>query len=477
MIYSISRKEYAVMTADRCRIGSEDRRHRRRTFLLFLSLAVLIPSLLSAFSTPARAETEAPPPDGEVGSVLLINLENDLTLFEKAADTAVYPSSSVKIMTGLLACRALADRLNEEVTVTAAMLSGVEGRRMNPPLADGEVLTVRDLLYAAVCGGYNDASLVVACLASGSVAAFVEDMNREAERLSTVHTRYTNPTGLHDPAMATSARDVSLIAREAYKNDLYMQISSSRTHTVPATNVADARSFTNRNFLISDSSQNYFNGYCRGMNAGMTDEGGWCVVTVCERGGAANLCIVMRGQDVATGELIPAYVYTNRLLSWANRAYSYRTVLTSDDVLDTLRVGMTGVSKSKADIVPVGDLKVYLPADADADTALTYTTNLTDGGLTAPLTAGQVVGTVTVTYEGRMVGKTDLTVTEDFARNGFLAGLMGFRGYLTSRPFLITVVLFLLMLLIYLRMTTGPGGRYGIRSARRRRVNYVKRRY
>ena len=465
------------MTVARYRVSSETRRHRRRAFLLFLTLAVLLPSLFLGFPLTAGAETEAPPPDSEVGSVLLINLENNLTLYEKSADTAIYPSSSVKIMAGLLACRSLASRLDEEVTISAAMLSGVEGRRMNPPLADGEILTVRDLLYAAVCGGYNDATMVVACLSAGSVAAFVEEMNREVQRIGTIHTRYTNPTGLHDPTMATSARDVSLIAREAYENKLYMQLSSTRTYTVPATNVADDRSFTNRNFLISDSSQNYYNGYCRGMNAGMTDEGGWCVVTVCERNGAANLCIVMRGQDVATGELIPAYVYTNRLLAWANRAHTYRTVLTPDDVLDTRRVSMTGVSKSKADIVPAEDLKVYLPADADPDKGLTYTVNLHNGGLTAPLTAGQVVGTVTVTYEGRVVGKADLTVTEDFAQNGFLSGLMGFRGYLTSRPFLITVILFVIMLLIYLRMTTGPGGRYGIRNVKRRRVNYVKRRY
>lgn len=461
------------MTKASIRAISGSRRHGRRAFLLFLTLALL----LSFLPLRTHGETEAPPPAGDVGSVLLINLENNLTLYEKSADTTIYPSSSVKIMAGLLACRALAERLDEEVTVTAAMLSGVEGRRMNPPLASGEILTVRDLLYAAVCGGYNDATLVVACLTSGSVAAFVEDMNREVQRLGTIHTRYTNPTGIHDPAMATSARDVSLIAREAYENPLFMQLSSTRTYTVAATNIADERTFTNRNALISDSSQNYYNGYCAGMNAGMTDEGGWCVVTVCERGGAANLCIVMRGMDVATGELIPAYVYTNRLLAWANRAYVYRTVLTTDDVLETRKVGMTGVSKSKADIVPVEDLKVYLPADADPAGGMTFHTTFTDGDLTAPLKAGQVIGFVTVSYEGRVVGKANLTVTEDFSQNGFLVGLMGFRHYLTSRPFLITLVLFVLMLLIYLRLTTGPGGRYRIRNVKRRRINYVKRKY
>ena len=448
---------------------------RLRRFLFFLlTLFLLMPCLLPAL--PARA-LEDPPPDGDVRHVLLINLENNLTLFEKSADTPIYPSSSVKIMTGLLVCRALADRLDETVTVTAAMLAGAEGRRMIPPLADGEVMTIRDLLYAAICGGYNDAAQVVACLSSGSVAAFVEDMNREAERLNATSTRYTNPTGLHDPAMATSVYDVALIAREAYKDPLFMEISSARTHSIPATNVADPRSFTNRNALISDSSLNYYNGYCRGMNAGMTDEGGWCVVTVCERGGAANLCVVMGGVDVASGELVPAYVYTNRLLAWAHRSYAYRTILTPHDILDTLPVAMTGVSKSKADIVPATELRVYLPADADVAAGLAYSTIIENGSLTAPLAVGDVVGTVSVTYEGRVVGKADLTVTEDFTENGFLVGLMGFRAYLTSRPCLITVVVFVLLLTVYLRFVTGPGGRYGIRNTRRRRVRYVKRKY
>ncbi len=456
------------------RLNPKNRRAARR-LLLFLVVAICLPPVL--FPALPTCALEAPPPDGEVGHVLLINLENNLTLFEKSADTPIYPSSSVKIMTGLLVCRALSDRLDESVTVTAAMLAGAEGRRMVPPLADGEVLTVRDLLYAAICGGYNDAAQAVACLSAGSVAAFVEDMNCEAARLDATSTRYTNVTGLHDPAMATSVRDVSLIAREAYRDALFMEISSARTYSIPATNVSDARSFTNRNALISDSSLNYYNGYCRGMNSGMTDEGGWCVVTVCERGGAANLCIVMGGQDVASGELIPAYVYTNRLLAWANRSFAYRTVLTPRDILDTLPVAMTGVSKSKADVSPATELKVYLPADADTETGLRYSTVIEDGGLSAPLSAGDVVGAVTVTYEGRVVGRADLTVTEDFAENGFLAGLMGFRAYLTSRPCLITVILFLILLAVYLHFVTGPGGRYGIRNTKRRRVRYVKRKY
>ena len=462
------------MTADTRPCHSGSRRHLRRTLLCFLCLTMTLSALLSVGSLPVAAEDA--PASTDVGVVLLLNLENNLTLYEKEADTTVYPSSSVKIMMGLLACRALYDRLSETVTVTAAMVAGVTGRSMH--LADGEKLTVRDLLYAAICGGYNDAAQVVACLSSGSVAAFVEDMNAEAQRLGTLHTRYTNPTGLHDPAMCTTARDVAIIAREAYGNDLYMLISSARTYTVPATNVSEERLFTNRHSLISDSSQNYYNGYCQGMNAGMTDEGGWCVVTVCERNGASNLCIILRGLDVASGELIPAYVQTNRLLSWANRSYGYRTVLTAGETLETMRVGMTGISKSKADLVPAEDLKIYLPTDLDVEGQLEYNVLLEGDELTAPLTAGDRVGTVTVSYRGQIVGKAPLTVTEDFKRSGFLEGLRLFRAYLTGRAFLLSLPILVILLLPYLYATGSSRGRYGLRTVRRRKkIRYINRHF
>ncbi len=446
-----------------------------RCLCCILVCLLTLTALVGGSILPAQALEEAPS-SPEVGAALLCNLENDLILYEREADTPLYPSSSVKIMTGLLACRALRDRLDETVTVSSAMLAGVSGRRLH--LADGEMLTVRDLLYAAICGSYNDAAAVLACLTSGSVSDFVVAMNREAERLGAVSTRYTNPTGLHDPAMSTSVRDIAAIAREAYADDLYMTVSSARTYTLPATNASDERIFSNRNALLSDTSRQYYNGYCRGLNAGMTDEGGWCVVTVCEQGGARNLCVVMQGADVPTGEVIPAYAETNRLLDWASRNYTYRTILDVGDVVETLPVGLTGISKSCADLVPTAPVAVYLPADADPATELTVTTELTDGELAAPLQAGEVIGTVTVRHGDRVVGRGELTVTEDFERNAFVGGMMAFRTYLCGRAFWIGVGIFVVLLLPFLHMTSPTHGRYGIRSAhRRRRVRYTKRRY
>lgn len=438
---------------------------QRRQVILPLCLFLMLTLILSVL--PADAVAEAAPESFTVGAAYLCCLDTNTVLYEKNAKTTLYPASTVKIMTGLLACRLLSDRMDQTVTLTSAMVDGVTGRNLH--LAVGEVLTIRDLLFAALCGCYNDAANALAVLASGSVSAFVEAMNRESQRLGCQTTVFTNPTGMHDDAMVTTAGDVALIAREAYGNELFMAATSTPSYTIPATNVSEERTVYNRNLLLSDTSQNYRNGYCRGMSAGMTDEGGWCVVTVYERGGVSLLSVVMGGADVATGEIIPAYSYTNSLLSWANRNFGYVEVLAPGALLDTLPVGMTGISSSKADLTVPEGLYAYLPSDADREKDLSVTYTLTDRKLTAPLQAGEKVGIVTVQYGGEVVGISSLTVEEDFSESGFLLAMVSFRNYLTSRPFFASVVFFLLLLFLYIRLWHQPKGRYGVRNMKNRR--------
>ncbi len=444
--------------------------------LLLLCACLCLPSMTLNVKAADGDWTpsETPPEESRVGSVYLLNVENNLVLYEKNADTTIYPTAAVKIMTGLIACRELASRTEETVEITAAMLAGASGRSMG--LVTGERMKLYDLLMAAVCGSYNDAACVVAALSAGSVDAFVELMNREAQRIGATKTVYKNPTGLHDPAMVTTAHDTALIAREALENELFMSMVSVHIHTIPATNAADARTITNRNALVSDTGGQYYNGWCRGMNAGMTDEGGWCVITLWEKNGASNLSVVMNAADVATGETIPAYSYTNRLLSWAGRCYAYRTVLTAATPLDTLPVAMTGISKSKTDLYIPTDLQAYLPTHISIDDMVSATCHINGGELTAPLAEGQTVGTVTVSFGGQVVGTAPLVVREAFERNGFLNGMLAFRSYLTGRAGILGVVIFAVLLVAYLKYTTGPGARYTTEDAYRptkgRRVRY-----
>ena len=428
--------------------------------LLILCLLGGLPMSVQGATTSTPA-----PEDSRIGAVYLCNIENNMVLYQKNQDAEIYPTSAAKIMTGLLACETLEARGDEMVTLTAAMLAGATGRNMG--LVTGEVISIKDLLSAAICGSYNDACCVVATLSAGSVTAFVEQMNARAQVIGATSTHYTNPTGLHDPSMVTTVSDTALVAKEALKNSLFMEISATHACTIPATNASAERLITNRNALVSDTAGQYYNGYCQGMSAGMTDEGGWSVITVWEKGNTQNLCVVMGGEDVAVGQTIPAYTYTNRLLSWAGSSYTYRTLLEEGAVLDTLPVGMTGTSKSKADITLPADLQVYLPSGVDMAAEVSVTWHLHERKLNAPLASGQEVGILTVMYQGEVVGTSPLIVTEAFARNGFLHMMDGFKAYLLSRAFVATAVCFVILLLAYLRLISGPGGRYTSKHAYR----------
>ena len=416
-------------------------------------------------SCPVTVSAVSRPDASDVRAAYLACLDNGQVLFEQNTDVTLYPASTVKIMTGYLVCRLLGDRLGETIELTDAMLAGVTGRSLH--LAIGERLTVRDLLYAALCGGYNDATNALAVLASGSVSEFVALMNRETERLGADGTHFTNPTGLHEDSMVTTAGDMAAIARAAWENDLFMRVVSATSYTIPATNVSDSdRTVYNRNLLLSDSNQNYRNGYCRGMSAGMTDEGGWCIVTVYERDGSSLLCLVMGGADVPSGEIISAYTRVNALLAWARQSFGYRQLYAPGSAYRTLPVGMTGLSSSRAQLVLPDGLSVYLPKDAKTDEEISETLVLDGGSLEAPLTAGDIVGTLTVKFKGEVIASVPVAVTEDFAVSAFLVHMQAFKEYLGSRAFLASIVCFALLLTLYIGLVRKRRGRYGTRRER-----------
>lgn len=435
----------------------------RRTLCAFLCALSFLSAVVLSCTLPVEAVSQ--PDASDVRAAYLACLDNGQILFEQNTDMTLYPASTVKIMTGYLVCRLLGDRLGETVELTDAMLAGVTGRSLH--LAVGERLTVRDLLYAALCGGYNDATNALAVLASGSVSEFVALMNRETERLGADATHFTNPTGLHEDGMVTTAGDIAAIARAAWENDLFMRIVSATSYTISATNISDSdRTIYNRNLLLSDSSQNYRNGYCRGMSAGMTDEGGWCVVTVYERDGSSLLCLVMGGADVPNGEIIPAYTRVNALLAWARQNFGYRQLYAPGSAYRTLPVGMTGLSSSRTQLVLPEGLSVYLPRDAETDEEISETLVLHGGSLTAPLTAGDIVGNLTVKFKGEVIASVPVAVTEDFAVSTFLVRMQNFKEYLGSRAFWASFVCFALLLTLYIGLVRKRRGRYGTRRER-----------
>ena len=299
-------------------------------------------------------------------TVYLYNFESEQVLLKQTAQAQIAPASTVKIMTGLLGIELLRDRLDEYVTITSDMLFYSQGYTIQ--LKPNTSIRVRDLLYGVICAGGNDAANALAIFCCGSIDAFVMQMNQKAKEWGCSNTCYTNPTGIDDPSMTTTLDDVVILANKAVQTPLFLEMSSATNHSYSLQNNTESQTIYNRNAMISSfSAMGYQNKYVMGLNAGMTDRGGYCVVSYAANQNTSYLCVVMGAVENAQG--IRSYGIANQLLSHVFANYSYSQINKKGDFLCKTSVAMAlpndANSTTTVSCVLSEDLFGYLPVNID----------------------------------------------------------------------------------------------------------------
>ncbi len=382
----------------------------------FLSFFLLTALSLSLWSSPQAAALE--PPEIQCKAALLVDAHTGVTVYAKNEHQELYPASLTKIMTCLLTLEAIERGkldMNQSITVTESSLEGLSIYGSTAEIKAGEILTVENLLYCMMVVSANEACNILAEAISGSVAAFVGEMNAKAEALGCVNTHFVNPHGLHDSQHYTSAWDMYLITQEALKHEDFMTICNTPTATVPATNLSPARTLRTTNYLISGwYTRGYLNGDAHGVKTGSTSQAGHCLVSTATRGTRSFISVVLGGDrvELEANKEIRTYSFydTNLLYHWAFDNFTYQTLLTKDDpVLEV------AVSLSKTDHViarPANDVEVLLANDIPPE-ALERTVTLKADPVEAPLAAGDVLGSMTLSYGDVEYATVDLLALND----------------------------------------------------------------
>ena len=163
-------------------------------------------------------------------SALAFNINTTEILYSHNMHETVYPASTTKLMTALLAIKhcdmddiVRIDEDNCGITLKGAQLCG---------FAAGDTITVRDLLYCLLVYSGNDAALAIAKHVAETEHSFVRMMNNEAKLLGCINTSFVNPHGLHDPNHYTTAYDMYLIFNECLRYDALKEIFKSNGYTV-----------------------------------------------------------------------------------------------------------------------------------------------------------------------------------------------------------------------------------------------------
>lgn len=221
-------------------------------------------------------------------------------LYAKNMDQALYPGTTVKIMTCLLALEN--SQLTDQVIMTDTGVSGVTDGGVSIAAQLNEVFSMEQALYAVMAASANDLALQVAEHVGGTVDAFVEKMNARAAELGCTNTVFTNPTGLPDENQHTTAHDMALIMKAAMANDAFRTIAAATGYTIPATNVSGGeRVLTNKFTMVNNTSDAYYEG-CLGGKEGFTEASGSTLVCAAKRNDMTLICVVLQGASGQTDD-------------------------------------------------------------------------------------------------------------------------------------------------------------------------------
>lgn len=438
-----------------------------RGLSLFLTLA-LMTGLLVPFSSAVEY-------DGvgdftiDATAALLIDLDTEQVLYEHNADEQRYPASITKIMTALLTLEAVGRGeldLNTEVTVDAAALADITEDSSTAGLMAGEKITVRNLLYCLLLASANEAANILAMTVAGDIPSFVERMNQRAQELGMGGTHFVNPHGLHNDDHYTTARDIFKMAKEAMTHAAFREIVSTGTYTVPATNLSPARALYNTNALLTSA---FYPGYTYsgtiGIKTGSTGQAGYCVTAAVEHGGHTFVSVVLGAQNPIGNNGKPQrkqFSETERMLDWAFENFSAATLLNEETYLQEISVRFSSQATHVV-LRPTQSVKAMVPGTYDPD-RLELRLNLRSEVASAPIQAGDVLGTVTVIYAGREYGTVDMAAVTDVSFSPFMA-------FVTSVNTVLGNVFVRLLLLIALALfVVGLIRRYRERTKEERRA-------
>ena len=334
--------------------------------LAALCMVTLLPVQAAAVELPLTSR-----------AALLMEKTTGQILFAQNEHEKLEPASVTKIMTRLrtsdgVDSGALA---YDDVVTVSANAAGMGGSQVF--LAEGEQITVEELLKCVCVSSGNDAAVALAEKVAGVTELFVEQMNNRARGLGMDDTHFVNPTGLTAEGHVTSAHDIALMSRELLTKHPYI-----RSFTTIWTDSIRGGTFdlANTNKLIRR-----YDG-ATGLKTGYTASAGYCISATAEREGMELIAVVMKGETADKRN-----ADAKALLNYGFSAYALVSAA-PEEPLPTLPVTMGETDSVSLTLPPDALTAVVEKAQA---AALERRIDLPES-LPAPVRQGQQVGTLTL---------------------------------------------------------------------------------
>lgn len=417
----------------------------RRFIKLTASLTVLF-SFIFFFSPKsiytAKAASIADTINLDARGAILIDQQTGKVLYQKNDNARLYPASTTKILTALLALER--GNLNDIITVGKEVLM-IPWDSSKAYLKVGEQITLKDLLMGLLLPSGNDAADTIAVYigrkAAGDMSLdetkamnkFAELMNERAKQAGAVDSHFVNPHGYHDVNHYTTPHDLALITREAMKNQYFRQVVSTCKYTVndlPVFNNGQPQEsadhiWTNSNILIDKSSKDYYQ-YATGVKTGYTTPAGECVVSSASKDGLDLIAVVM------ASSVQGRWNDSKKLLEYGFQNFEYYKGADKDEAVSTLKVdNSSSQDPEKLIAVPDQDFaSVFKKGEASrVQKSIIWDKNLisfTKGEgarvkLLSSVRKGEIIGKEVFTLDGTVIKEINLKAKEGVKKQGIMS--------------------------------------------------------
>lgn len=331
-------------------------------------------------------------------SAILMEESTGNILYESNPDERLPIASVTKVMTMLLIMEAVDSEkisLDDMVTVSENAMS-YGGSTMF--LETGEQLTVNDMLKGIAVASANDGCVAMAEHLAGSESAFVDMMNEKAKELGMENTHFMNTNGLDEDDHYSSARDVAIMSRELMKHETIFNYTSIWMDTLRGGKFQLA----NTNKLIR-----FYDG-ANGLKTGSTSKALCCLSAAAKRNDMQLIAVVLGAPTSAE-----RFASAKSLLDYGFANYAVNTQITAGDEVQKIAVEK-GVDKEVG--VVAGDSCSTLVKKGQEDN-ITKEIKI-DETITAPIEAGQKIGTMTISRDGEVIADIDLNALSAVEKKG-----------------------------------------------------------
>jgi D-alanyl-D-alanine carboxypeptidase (penicillin-binding protein 5/6) len=367
---------------------------------------IIVMILVCAEYPPVLAANQI---DVSADAAILMDAKTGQVLYAKNPFKQRPPASTTKVITALVALDS--GRLTDKVTISRKAAQ-TEGSSMY--LREGEVFTLSDLLYGALLNSGNDACVAIAEHLAGSVENFVVLMNMKALALGAFNSNFVNPNGLPHPDHYTCVFDLAQVARQALANTTFSNIVSTKDYAIDLPGPNGERRLKNTNQLL----WRYL--WADGVKTGTTNAAGPCLISSASKGNRQLLAIVLSSGNRWNDSV--------RLFEYGFKNFEYKQVSVAGE-----KYGSCMVIQGKRNEVPAlyaNDLGVLVAVGGTGN--LKRRASLRKD-LPAPVSKGQVVGSVSYYVDNKHVGKVDLIAGKNIERQGAFDRFVQWLGGKTGR--------------------------------------------